>query len=176
MLSLFLGMFGQGDVSEILAAGDGLGIVLYYVYLLTVPLILFNILVAMITDAYVEVDSDKDAIWRLNRSKLIVELEESMPHYVKERFQPEAIEVVLEPFEQQREATDQEKKAELTKALDTVTEKVDDQQRLLSESLEGLETLDKKCEDAAQKYLSRRQEVRRKLAAKKALKQKMVEE
>jgi len=62
--------------------------------MIIVPLILFNILIAIVTGTYGAIESDKENTWRLYRSQLIAELEDSMPQFIKKRFFPSSVEVV----------------------------------------------------------------------------------
>ena len=54
----------------------------------------FCFVFCLISEAYGAVDENKYLHWRLYRSKLIAELEDSMPHVIKEYFFPSAVEVV----------------------------------------------------------------------------------
>jgi len=136
MNTLFLGMFGQGDpLDDLLSYNeDPLGLILYYIFMLTVPLLLFNILIAMVTEAYGAVEDDKEQLWRLNRSKLMVELEECIPNYLRQKLVPSAIETAIEPFEQTKSEPDMQ--AEFKKQLDELLAKIQAQESVITELLE----------------------------------------
>jgi len=165
MNTLFLGMFGQGDpISDLLYNQNGLGLTLYYLFLIIVPLILFNILIALVTNAYMEIEQAKEGYWRLFRGKLIAELEESIPSFLKKKFYPSQFEYRTEDFSQEPRGDEKEEKdvliSELIQNLDNSfqhqnslindllkrQESMEEKQKLITEKITNIQKLVKKSE------------------------------